>query len=509
MPTLDETLTQMNKYCEQIIQCQNETEFFIAYEKINQLYSQSQLGEGWGVRGFLERWEKLKEIYESGNVLVMNHADSVYSQFILKPDGIFLYSFLMACMDKQCHSDDDIREIYSLFENMTYTHLYRAIAGVESNLELLRAFSKSVNYAAEVGYSPINFDEVITEIDNLESDYKWSLLHLMNTFIEYENSLEESNFYPDTIVRMVELKAYLEKTLGIGLEEESNRASENKVINSEDQESIPATEADILARLDDIIGLEEVKNFIRELYSHLVIIKKRKELGLATIDTQTLHMIFKGNPGTGKTTFARIVSQLLQMVGYLRAVKLTETDRSGLVAGYVGQTAEKTKQVVTEALDGVLFIDEAYSLGNDANSQGGFGKEAIDTLVKLMDDNRERLVIILAGYSKDMDDFLNINPGLKSRFPNIIEFPDYSTEELLLIAKKMYQEADYILTDESLEKMKEVFELARQDSQFGNGRYVRNVFEKSLRIQSRRLYKESDLTKDKLMTIDAPDIEKI
>ena len=154
--------------------------------------------------------------------------------------------------------------------------------------------------------------------------------------------------------------------------------------------------------------------------------------------SQTLHMIFKGNPGTGKTTMARIIGEVLYNIGVLSSNNFVETDRSGLVAGYVGQTAIKTKEIIESALGGVLFIDEAYALAQDASSGSGFGKEAIDTLVKGMDDNRENLLVILAGYSDDMDNFLDINPGLRSRFANIIEFKDYCTKDLMIICDNLY-----------------------------------------------------------------------
>ena len=264
---------------------------------------------------------------------------------------------------------------------------------------------------------------------------------------------------------------------------------------------------DLEKEFDNVIGLESVKNYIRSLNARLRMQEERRKVGLQVDSTQTMHMIFKGNPGTGKTMMARTVANVLYNMGVIRTNKLVETDRAGLVAGYVGQTAIKTTEVIQSALDGVLFIDEAYAL-----AQGGendFGKEAIDTLVKLMDDNRDRLVVILAGYSNDMDNFLMKNAGLKSRFANIIEFSDYSTDELLEIAEKQYNSKGYVIADDAKYVLRDLFESAKQNSQFGNGRFVRNVFEKSVNNQALRLSMDMDLTKEELITITAEDIKEV
>ncbi len=264
---------------------------------------------------------------------------------------------------------------------------------------------------------------------------------------------------------------------------------------------------DLESELSKIIGLEEVKEYIRSLNARLRVQRERKKLGLVADNTQTLHMIFKGNPGTGKTMVARTVADVLYNIGVIKTNKLIETDRSGLVAGYVGQTAIKTKEKVMEAMDGVLFIDEAYSL-----SQGGtndFGKEAIDTLVKLMDDYRDRIVIILAGYSYDMDEFLDVNAGLKSRFPNIIKFEDYSTEELMEISEMLFKSKGYEIDSLAKDKLKDIFDIVRLEAQFGNGRYVRNLYEKAVNNQAMRLSTDMDLTKEDLTTIVDTDIERL
>ena len=262
---------------------------------------------------------------------------------------------------------------------------------------------------------------------------------------------------------------------------------------------------DLEGELSKVIGLESVKKYIRSLNARLQLQVERKKAGLSTDNTQTMHMIFAGNPGTGKTMMARTVAKVLYNMNVIQSDKLVETDRSGLVAGYIGQTAIKTREVVEAALGGVLFVDEAYAL-----AQGGendFGQEAIDTLVKLMDDNRDRLVVILAGYSDDMKKFLDKNAGLHSRFPNVIEFPDYSTDELMLIADGLYSKQGYVLSEAARQLLRRKCDVARENSQFGNGRYVRNIFERSLNNQALRLSGEQNLTKEVLITITEADIQ--
>lgn len=286
-------------------------------------------------------------------------------------------------------------------------------------------------------------------------------------------------------------------------------AEEMTVILAKDIEAETTRENvyDLEAELSKVVGLDSVKNYIRSLNARLMVQEQRKKLGLKVSATQTLHMIFMGNPGTGKTMMARTVANVLFNMGIISTNKLVETDRSGLVAGYVGQTAIKTREVIESALNGVLFIDEAYALAQGGDND--FGQEAIDTLVKMMDDNRDRLVVILAGYYEDMQNFLNQNAGLKSRFPNVIEFEDYSTGELLSIAEKMYKEQGYVLSPEAVGLLEKIFEEGKKQSQFGNGRFVRNIFEKSLNCQAVRLSRSSTMSATELSTITVEDIKEV
>jgi AAA+ superfamily predicted ATPase len=260
------------------------------------------------------------------------------------------------------------------------------------------------------------------------------------------------------------------------------------------------------SKLKSLIGLTSVKEEIETLTNFIKIQQAREAKGLKT-SSVSYHCVFTGNPGTGKTTVARIVADIYKSLGILTKGHLVETDRSGLVAEYVGQTAIKTNKIIDTALDGVLFIDEAYSL--ISKSENDYGKEAIATLLKRMEDNRDRLVVILAGYSTEMQQFIDSNPGLQSRFNRYIEFPDYSGEELYQIFEMNLKQFDYIISKDAVSPLKEYLTktVANKDKNFGNARFIRNLFEKTIERQANRLSREVDLTEEKLSeicTIDIP-----
>ena len=259
--------------------------------------------------------------------------------------------------------------------------------------------------------------------------------------------------------------------------------------------------------LEGLIGLSTVKEEVETLRNYILIQQEREKKGLKSTQV-SYHCVFTGNPGTGKTTVARIVADVYRSLGVLKKGHLVETDRSGLVADYVGQTATKTNKIIDRALDGVLFIDEAYSLVG--GGENDYGKEAIATLLKRMEDNRDRLVVILAGYSDEMKEFIDSNPGLQSRFNRYIHFPDYNADELYQIFEVNCQKNDYVLTDEAEETLKAMLEkaVAEKDKNFGNARFVRNLFEKTLERQANRLSKQSDLSKEMLTEIIASDLQE-
>lgn len=261
----------------------------------------------------------------------------------------------------------------------------------------------------------------------------------------------------------------------------------------------------LMAELEELVGLEEVKKDVKNLINLIKVRKLRQENGLP-VPPLSLHMVFMGNPGTGKTTVARLISGLYAAIGVLSKGQLIEVDRSGLVAGYVGQTALKTQEVIKSALGGVLFIDEAYSLSS--GGENDFGREAIETILKAMEDHRDDLIVIVAGYSGPMQKFIDSNPGLQSRFNKYIYFPDYNGEQLLAIFKKRCEKNSYVLTEETEKAAIRLFDTLyeERDDNFGNGRDVRNRFEDMIIRQSNRVAAMEAPTKDDLMNVMPEDI---
>ena len=257
---------------------------------------------------------------------------------------------------------------------------------------------------------------------------------------------------------------------------------------------------ELMAQLESLVGLENVKKDVKNLIN-LVKVRKLRAHNDLPVPPMSLHMVFLGNPGTGKTTVARLISGLYASIGVLSKGQLIEVDRSGLVAGYVGQTALKTQEVIQSALGGVLFIDEAYSLSSGGDND--FGREAIETILKAMEDHRGDLIVVVAGYTEPMEQFMNSNPGLESRFNKRFFFPDYNGEQLMAIFRSQCKQNSYTLTPEAEEEAKKLFDelYAGRDENFGNGRDVRNRFEDMIIRQSNRVAQMEAPTKDDLTAI--------
>ncbi len=273
--------------------------------------------------------------------------------------------------------------------------------------------------------------------------------------------------------------------------ESSTMADDNSITKTAATEEDDATLEKLLAQLNDLVGLDSVKKDVNSLINLLKVRKIREQRGIKQ-PAMSLHLVFYGNPGTGKTTVARLLAKIYHKMGILSKGQLVEVDRSGLVGGYVGQTAIKTKKVIDQALGGILFIDEAYTLASESGSD--YGQEAIDTLLKAMEDHRDDFIVIVAGYPNQMATFLASNPGLKSRFNKYLEFEDYEPAELLEMLDKMCAQYGVELTDEARDYAMNLFQTTCADrpADFANGRAVRNFFEDALTAQANRLAAEND-----------------
>ena len=381
----------------------------------------------------------------------------------------------------------------------------------------------------EDSYKSKFIDVIVKIIDNgsIEAiDYKflYVLVDLYkvsgySVLLSRYDNLTPANITPvskiiDKVVEYIESKLDSSKLLGsykdlTCIKEEKVFPKEEPEIKKEEILDDKKTLEDYLKELNELIGLEHVKEDVNSLINILKINMLRKERGLKQ-PTFSNHLVFSGNPGTGKTTVARLLAKIYYKLGFLSTGVLVETDRSGLVAGYVGQTAIKTKKVIESAMGGVLFIDEAYSLTESSN-ESDYGDEAIDTLLKAMEDHRDDFIVIVAGYPDLMRGFVESNPGLKSRFNKYIFFDDYDVEELTAIFISLCNKDGYYIKDNTKAYIRDMFEniLANKPKNFGNGRVVRNIYEKALTHQANRLVLDNDITNDELMEITIDDIKKV
>lgn len=390
--------------------------------------------------------------------------------------------------------DEGYIKIAKFYESGSYTNAASTILeiGDSENIKFKIASSNSneLTWADELTKKlPIVVALKLQEDPHFE-EYAQLLYHFANIIAKADNKISAKEE-----CRLKEIY----KAIHNPLPQTANQAK----ITSSSNETIE----ELLDELNSLIGLDAVKSEVNSLINFIKVQKAREELGLKS-SSLSYHIVFTGNPGTGKTTVARIIAKIYKHLGILNEGQLVETDRSGLIAEYVGQTAIKVNKIINSALNGVLFIDEAYALVGE--SKDDFGREAVATLIKRMEDDRDKLVIILAGYTNEMTNFVDTNPGFKSRFNRYINFPDYTSQELFEIFESKCKKLDYHLTEGAKNKIKTIFESAYsiRTKSFGNGRFVRNTFEKTLEQQANRIAKESNLTKEILTTITEEDVSE-
>ena len=328
---------------------------------------------------------------------------------------------------------------------------------------------------------------------------------LLEFLVEKTSEMEETEKEPETLNDSIN---NLNDKVDAIINAFSNVSKETEPVeNVETKASDDKSLEELLQELDGLVGLEKVKKDVHSLLNFIKVANIRRKKGFK-VPTISYHLVFTGNPGTGKTTIARLIAQLYYKMGILAKGQLVETDRSALVAGYLGQTAIKTQKVIQEALGGVLFIDEAYSLAGDG--EDSYGKEAIETLLKGMEDHRDDLVVIVAGYDELMHKFIDSNPGLRSRFNKYFNFPDYEGDDLLKIFESFCTANGYCISDELSVKLLEQFNTMHENRQehFGNARTVRNIFETAICCQADRIANIPDISDEELIVLSEEDIQQ-
>ena len=426
------------------------------------------------VQDVLRNYERLGHVYYSNDPLsrrkkcVINYGT---------PEGQLLYAIVMQAMELDKNGSMAWEgTTHDMLERNTYSDNIRKAA-----VEALNTYANAdVKASASNGLDDFAFCIILHNYNKgYENEYRRKMLRIANVIANADGKVSDKE------------NKWLDSIMNVGADDSTDETA-TTVEHPEEA-------------LNGLIGLGKVKSEINTLCNFIIMKKKREEEGMTT-PSLSYHCVFAGNPGTGKTTVARLLAGIYKDLGVLKKGHLVETDRSGLVAEYVGQTAVKTNKIIDEALDGVLFIDEAYTLANGGSND--YGPEAIATLLKRMEDDRERLVVILAGYGKEIETFINSNPGLRSRFNRYIHFDDYTAEELYDIFCLLLKKNEYTLSCGAQLFLKEHLAkvVAEKTKDFGNARYVRNLFEKTVEAQANRLASQPKLRKEDLSMITLADI---
>ncbi|QOR35771.1 AAA family ATPase [Clostridium sp. 'deep sea'] len=387
----------------------------------------------------------------------------------------------------------------------------RRSKNIYKNNMIIYIFIDVFTYNAEIDHShkrpwkkaiPLSLTKTSIPAYNNYCHYSIRLwVEYMNSYVPKDFNEKYENIYNEvTTGNITSLNAFRHWQA-----QDNNFIRPVKKENKDNEIDFPSLES-LMVEMNSLVGLTDIRKLIKELYACVLANNYRKTYGYRCED-MVLHMVFKGNPGTGKTSVARILAQVLAQLKILKQGHMIEVERADLVGEYIGHTANKTREVIKKAMGGVLFIDEAYSLGRGGEKD--FGKEAIDTLVKAMEDHKNKFVVILAGYRVEMESFMRLNPGLSSRFPLQVDYKDYEVAELMKIATIMYQERDYKLSEDAIRYLTVKLEAKKlmASKNFGNARYIRNLVEKSIRSQALRLLEQKKYTERSVITIESSDLQ--
>ena len=477
----EEMYQQLKETCDLIMDICRESDFQKFMGSINSgTCDLSQSKELFSSMKFFIMQDILKSYEQLGHKYYKNSKSDLYKQCTIEFDtseGQLLFCIVMQIMRLDSYN------------KLSWDDFESAIKGSNEYGRDIRRIS------VEALGTYVNADMKITSKIGLDDFGVCMLLNNYNK--DYEDKYRKKMLRIATIIAHADGK--VTKTENNWLDNIPNMGTSQMATNTKSEVKNPSEE------LNRMIGLRRVKEEINSLRNYVIMRKKREDMGMTT-PNMSYHCVFSGNPGTGKTTVARLLAGIYKELGVLKKGHLVETDRSGLVAEYVGQTAVKTNKIIDSALDGVLFIDEAYTLANGGAND--YGPEAIATLLKRMEDDRDRLVVILAGYSNEIESFINSNPGLRSRFNRYIFFDDYTAEELYKIFCMQIEKSEYKLTDVAKLYLKEKLAsvVANKSYDFGNARYVRNLFEKAVESQANRLALEKKWTKEDLTLITKDDL---